>query len=436
MDAKSKINTTKKSLKLPQGRKLKMPTREQFERANHARTESFQTSSAEEKVISLLSDDRQRICPIVTYVLSGINIFVSLFLYFKYGGFKLSNEAFLSLGADYYPLTFQAGEYWRTISSAFLNCSFVQLGLNIACLITFGRLLEKIIGHLRTGIIYVFAAFTGSVFSSLFNTNQISCGSSAAVFGFFGAIIGYLLMTYKSYNMTVKDVIGYLKGSLLFAVMNIVVSLLFGWMSLHMGGFVGGLLLGVLIGMWREQWYPFGIAAILVAAYIAFARLPNAESQMIWESSNYADVTLEDSLNVLNEWREINEGQNITRISRAKKLDELRGRVVRVRGRVCDVSDSFLLVAQLMGSPDNVCVFLEVEGIARCANLSAFAKGANLVVVFDERHVERAKELQKGTEVEVCATMYNRTLNAVYDEMIAAGIFGAPLLTDGLIMVE
>lgn len=96
------------------------------------------------------------------------------------------------------------GEFYRMLTSAFLHSPgfLLHIGFNMYALFAFGGHLERLLGPVRFLVLYVVAAFGGSVASLLFiepvtftaladgRTQAIintSIGASGAVFGLFGA---------------------------------------------------------------------------------------------------------------------------------------------------------------------------------------------------------------------------------------------------------
>jgi membrane associated rhomboid family serine protease len=103
------------------------------------------------------------------------------------------------VGAAYDPVLNErvgvgAGEYYRLISSAFLHePGFSGFGpahiiFNMWALLLVGPALERLLGHTRFLIVYLFSALGGSVFFYLFaSANEPSLGASGAIFGLFAA---------------------------------------------------------------------------------------------------------------------------------------------------------------------------------------------------------------------------------------------------------
>lgn len=82
------------------------------------------------------------------------------------------------------------GEYYRMLTSAFLHSpSFLlHIVFNMYALLAFGSQIERLVGRVHFAVLYLVAAFGGSVLSLWMNTELgLSLGASGAVFGLFGA---------------------------------------------------------------------------------------------------------------------------------------------------------------------------------------------------------------------------------------------------------
>src|SRR3954447_4685089 len=101
--------------------------------------------------------------PIVTYVLMALN--VAIFL-----GARSNFQAYLNLvlvGSGAYPdgtvHGVAEGEYWRLITSGFLQTEWWHIGFNMLALFRLGRMIEPALGHARFLGIYLVSLLTGSL---------------------------------------------------------------------------------------------------------------------------------------------------------------------------------------------------------------------------------------------------------------------------------
>lgn len=201
------------------------------------------------------------VSPTVTYVLLAINIIV---FFIRAASPDLDESIFL-WGASHAPDILLNGEYYRLVTAMFLHAGIygplgtymfanaLHIIFNMYILYAVGMSLERLFGHARFLIIYLFGGLGGSVLSLLLgNWNSYSVGASGAVFAILGAEFIYLYHHRKLMGEAGRA----RRNSLIsFAVIN----LLFGIASAipgsqmridnwaHIGGLAGGLILAWFI---------------------------------------------------------------------------------------------------------------------------------------------------------------------------------------------
>ena len=124
--------------------------------------------------------------PSVTYALIAINAGIYLL------GFVLPGTNTSSMAVEFgmIPGAIALGEWWRLITSTFLHGGLLHVLFNMYVLYLLGPALERLLGHGRYLLMYLLAAFGGSVASYLFSPiNVASVGASGAIFGLMGAIL-------------------------------------------------------------------------------------------------------------------------------------------------------------------------------------------------------------------------------------------------------
>lgn len=95
--------------------------------------------------------------------------------------------------ADYADLPYavaREGQYYRLLTSAFLHSPnfLLHIVFNMYALLMFGSQIERLVGRVHFLVLYLVAAFGGSVLSFWMNEElSLSLGASGAVFGLFGA---------------------------------------------------------------------------------------------------------------------------------------------------------------------------------------------------------------------------------------------------------
>ena len=181
-----------------------------------------------------------------TGVLVAINIAVFIAMVaFGISWYDPQIDDVLRWGADYGPKTLD-GQYWRLITSMFLHFGIVHLLLNMWCLWSLGKLLEKFLGTITTTGIYLLTGVGASLLSLSWDPMRVSAGASGAIFGIAGALITVLY--FGQLNLPKEDVRSLLGYVVRFSLLN----LLYGLRGhvdnmAHLGGLVTGLLMGLAL---------------------------------------------------------------------------------------------------------------------------------------------------------------------------------------------
>ncbi len=184
--------------------------------------------------------------PIATIVLITVSLLATLILFCKTGTIEPDARTCVAYGANLRPLTL-GGQWWRLVVSSFLHFDIKHLVMNMLCLYSIGCLLEKLVGHAKLLELYFFTAIIGSLTSSIFH-NEVCAGASGAVFGLFGAEVAYIMILHKKLGLKSEDLIGYMKGGIIFIAINFAYGLMPGIdMSAHVGGLFGGLAIGAMV---------------------------------------------------------------------------------------------------------------------------------------------------------------------------------------------
>lgn len=175
----------------------------------------------------------------VTYTLIFINLAVFLVMTLAGGTNDINN--LIIFGAKINVLI-EAGQYWRLLTSIFIHIGFTHFLFNTYALMVMGKFGEKIFGHGKLVIIYIFSGLSGSLFSFIFSPH-ISAGASGAIFGLLGAIVAYgwknafLWRSGLVTNFLVVLGINFVFGMIIPGIDNFA----------HFGGLLGGILLGIVI---------------------------------------------------------------------------------------------------------------------------------------------------------------------------------------------
>lgn len=137
------------------------------------------------------------------------------------------------------------GEWWRLVSYMFMHYGLVHLLLNAWAFFQAGHLVERLFGRGLYALIYFGSGIIGGLATLRWNGDRIwSAGASGAVFGVYGALLGYLWR--EQHRVPAGIFRPMLKSTLLFAGY----SLFYGAVhpnidnAAHLGGLLAGLLLG------------------------------------------------------------------------------------------------------------------------------------------------------------------------------------------------
>ena len=133
------------------------------------------------------------------------------------------------------------GEYYRMVTSIFIHADGRHILMNMIALFATGRILERVTGHFKFLVIYLFSGVCGSVMILFIEDEYVmSGGASGAIFGLLGALIVYMLVT-GDHSMLFQ--------AFLMLVLEVGTTFLDDGISIggHMGGLIGGLILGALL---------------------------------------------------------------------------------------------------------------------------------------------------------------------------------------------
>jgi len=142
------------------------------------------------------------------------------------------------------------GEWWRLLTSMFAHYGLMHLLLNMWALLNVGPFLERLLGRTLFWLIYLAGGVEGGLLSIAWNRDRVwSAGASGAVFGLYGAVLGWLLR--EKHGLPRKLYRPMLISSLLFAALNIFFGLSRPGIdnACHLGGFTTGFILAWLTAL-------------------------------------------------------------------------------------------------------------------------------------------------------------------------------------------
>jgi len=270
----------------------------------------------------------------VTNVLVALNVAVFIVMgALGAGWFEVASmKPYVLYGANNGGVTTN-GEWWRLVSCMFMHYGLIHLALNMWALFQVGHLLERLLGRALYTLTYLGSGVVASLASIIWHGDKIwSAGASGAVFGAYGALLGYMLREKHGVPKAVFQPI--LRSTLTFAGYNIFYGMVHPTIdnSAHVGGLLSGLVLGWLIALpldplARRQLFSRRLqaglvtVALLVTAGIGLA--PRFDYSMA-EEMKWSEVTKDFSAKEVgigtrqnDEWREfIRTGGNRTTYGR------------------------------------------------------------------------------------------------------------------------
>lgn len=192
-----------------------------------------------------------------------------------------SMEPYIRHGANNAAATTD-GEWWRLVTCMFMHYGLVHLLLNAWALFQSGHLVERLFGRGLYTLVYFGSGLAGSVATLLWNGGKWSAGASGAVFGVFGALLGYLLREQRGIPKGIFQPM--LKSTLAFAGYNLVFGAIHPNIdnAAHLGGLIGGAMLGWICALppdatvrarlgARRAWIAVAFAAAVVGIAFIFA---------------------------------------------------------------------------------------------------------------------------------------------------------------------
>jgi membrane associated rhomboid family serine protease len=210
----------------------------------------------------------------VTLVIVALNIGMFAWMALRHARvLEFHPSILMSWGADYAPRTFN-GEWWRTITSMFVHSGLGHLAANLCFLLLIAALVERLLGPVRFALVYLFAGLGGELLGLGWFPSSVAVGSSAALYGVYGAFLGCYLRGVRTIPW---QLFGRQVGLL---ILYTCLTILLDYLDLertlipHLGGmlfgFAGGLLFGHVLTprpAWRRC-LAVGLATAVCASFL------------------------------------------------------------------------------------------------------------------------------------------------------------------------
>jgi rhomboid protease GluP len=195
----------------------------------------------------------------------GVNIFV-FFLPVLFGVdvMNMDSEYLWSIGASFGPSIMIDGEIWRLFSAMFLHGGIEHVFMNMLSLFLVGRSVEMIFSRVSYLSIYFISGLIGSLTSIYFHPVTVGIGASGAIFGIFGAVVGFALVHHKRMHNEFQS---FIKSVGIILLLNLGIGLAFPSidMSAHIGGAITGVIGGAVVAIYpRSLWVYILVASIVM----------------------------------------------------------------------------------------------------------------------------------------------------------------------------
>lgn len=231
-------------------------------------------------------------------------------------------------GANYGPQTL-GGQWWRLLTCMFVHIGIIHIGFNMWVFWDLGRLVERLVGNVGFLFLYLLSGLFGSLASVYWQPQVLSAGASGAVFGVFGALMGFVVTRSDSVP---PRVLGQLRNSgLSFLAYN----LFFGFavkgidMAAHLGGLASGFVLGLILSQSLARVTPLRRAFrnVLMAAvglaglWLALQYAPRPPGDLQGALTRFSAVEKE-ALKIYNQAVQDAHGERLSDAEFAKVIEE------------------------------------------------------------------------------------------------------------------
>lgn len=254
----------------------------------------------------------------VTNIIVALNAAVFVVMVIMGADWLMPTEAnmhvYIQFGANNAAATTN-GEWWRLVTSMFIHYGILHIAVNMWALHQAGAFLERLQGRSVYAITYLACGIAGGFASIIWRGDQSwSAGASGAIFGVYGAILGYMLREHRGLPQAVYKPI--IKSTVTFAIFNIIFGMSVPAIdnAAHMGGFVCGIVFGAVLAQSLDihlrrarRLRTLSLAGVLIAALILagmeFSPRYNyhAIDRIAWEKLEHASLqkieTAEKSFN-------------------------------------------------------------------------------------------------------------------------------------------
>ena len=191
--------------------------------------------------------------PWLTYAVIGLNAAVWLVMVgLGVDAFEPDGYTLLRWGGNLGIATID-GQWWRLLTATFLHAGILHLAFNLYFAWVIGRLCEQIYGPAAYALVYLGSGLFASLVSIAWQPMVVSVGASGALFGVFGAFLGF---TIRRRDMLPPEFVSSVRRNALILIgINLALGLAVPGIDVaaHAGGLAGGLAIGYAIARLAEK---------------------------------------------------------------------------------------------------------------------------------------------------------------------------------------
>jgi membrane associated rhomboid family serine protease len=225
---------------------------------------------------------------VVTTALAGLHVAMFVLMLFGAGALNDPNTI-VGWGGSIGTRTTN-GEWWRLLTMTFVQPGFFQLLVSVAALVQLGLLLERLVGPLVFGSVYLAAGFFAGLVSVSVRPVEVSVGATGAIFGLYGLLLASSCWTWlhrSAVTISPRALKELAPAAVVFVLYAAGSDRLPG--SAELAGLAVGLLCGLVLTQGVEQRLPSprrvaavmaGAAAIAVAAAISLRGITDARPEI------------------------------------------------------------------------------------------------------------------------------------------------------------
>jgi rhomboid protease GluP len=187
---------------------------------------------------------------VVTITLIAINVAIFVVMVMKgVSPTGPTGEDLIPWGADFGPLTLGQGQWWRLFTACFLHFGIIHLAFNMFVLYQVGMYTEIAYGRAKYFFIYMMAGVTGNLASLYVHPASAGAGASGAIFGVYGAFLGFLLI--RRSVIPKFAMAQMVKSAGLFLGINLIYGL--SSANTDLSAHIGGLVIGFVLGCYLSE---------------------------------------------------------------------------------------------------------------------------------------------------------------------------------------